>query len=105
MVDVPPTKDNRVLSSAVNARIRSDARLHNAKAALWQLVGFGVMSALIGVGIGAAFYGYSHIADPTVPAELIARSVAKGLEGVTLKTEGVVRLDPDSKIQVAGAPA
>jgi hypothetical protein len=102
-MEVPNTPENRVLASAVNARIKSDARLLNARAALYRLAGVGLLCALVGVGIGAAFYGYSYANDPTFPTEKVANSVAAALSKVTLKTEGTVKLDPDAKLEVAGA--
>ena len=101
-MELPNTADNRVLASAVNARIKSDARLLNARAALYRLAGIGLLCALLGVGIGAAFYGYSYANDPTFPTEKVANTVAAALSKVTLKTEGTVKLDPDAKVEVAG---
>ena len=101
-MELPNSAENRVLASAVNARIKSDARLLNARAALFRLAGWGVLAALTGVGFGAAFYGYSYTHDPTFPTEKVANTVAAALSRITLKTEGTVKLDPDSKIEVAG---
>ena len=97
-MEVPNTPENRVLASAVNARIKSDARLLSARAALYRLTGIGILCALTGAGIGAAFYGYSYVSDPTFPTVKVANTVAEALSKVTLKTEGVVKLDPDSVI-------
>ena len=103
-MELPNTPENRVLASSVNARIKSDARLLNARAALYRLAGIGLVCALTGVGIGAAFYGYSYTNDPTFPTEKVANTVAAALSKVTLKTEGTVKLDPDAKVEVGGAP-
>ena len=97
-MELPANAENCVLASAVNARIKSDARLLNARAALYRLAGIGVMCAFIGAGIGAAFYGYSYTNDPTYPTEKVAKTVAAALSQVTLKTEGTVKLDPDAQI-------
>ena len=99
-MELPNTAENRVLASTVNARIRSDARLLNARAALYRLAGIGILCALTGVGIGAAFYGYSYANDPTFPTANVANTVAEALSKVTLKTEGTVKLDPESTIGV-----
>jgi hypothetical protein len=101
-MELPNTTDNRVLASAVNARIKSDARLLNARAALYRFAGIGILCALTGVGIGAAFYGYSYANDPTFPTAKVANTVAEALSKVTLKTEGTVKLDPDSTVSVGG---
>ncbi|NNM71217.1 hypothetical protein [Enterovirga aerilata] len=101
-MELPNTTENRVLASAVNARIKSDARLLNARAALYRLAGIGILCALTGVGIGAAFYGYSYANDPTFPTAKVANAVAEALQKVTFKTEGTVKLDPESAIAVNG---
>ena len=97
-MELPNTAENRVLASTVNARIRSDARLLNARAALYRLAGIGILCALTGVGIGAAFYGYSYANDPTFPTAKVANTVAEALSKVTFKTEGTVKLDPESTV-------
>ncbi len=97
-MELPNTAENRVLASTVNARIRSDARLLNARAALYRLAGIGILCALTGVGIGAAFYGYSYANDPTFPTAKVANTVAEALSKVTFKTEGIVKLDPESTV-------
>ena len=56
-MELPATKENRVLANAVNARMKSDARILNAKAAFYRLAGVSLVCAMIGVGIGAALYG------------------------------------------------
>lgn len=102
-MEIPATPENRVLASAVNARIRGDARLLNARAALYRLAGLGLAAALAGVGIGAALYGWTYARGQTIEAELVAGAVAKALSGLTLKTEGTVKLDPESRVEVAAA--
>jgi hypothetical protein len=59
-MELPATKENRVLANAVNARIKSEARHQNAQAAFWRLAGWGALAALTGLGLGGAFYGYSY---------------------------------------------
>ena len=101
-MELPNTAENRVLASTVNARIRSDARLLNARAGLYRLAGIGILCCLGGVGIGAAFYGYSYTNDPTFPTAKVANTVAEALSKVTFKTEGTVKLDPDSTVGLGG---
>ncbi|MDB5513179.1 MAG: hypothetical protein JWR08_2662 [Enterovirga sp.] len=100
-MELPASPENRVLASAVNSRIKADARLLNARAALYRLIGIGAVCALSGVGIGAAFFGYSYTADPTFPTAKVANTVALALEKVTFKTEGTVKLDPESKLDLS----
>jgi hypothetical protein len=93
-LDIAPTPDNRALAAAVNARIRSESRIINAKAALWRLAGAGVLCALIGAGIGAAFYGYSYIGSERSPGtEQIAQALTQALEKTTLKVEPAAKPD------------
>jgi hypothetical protein len=94
-VDIAPTPDNRALAAAVNARIRSESRIINAKAALWRLSGVGILCALIGAGIGAAFYGYSYVGTDRAPrTEQVAQALTQALEKTTLKVEPPVKPEP-----------
>lgn len=102
-MEIPATPENRVLASAVNARIKSEARLLNARAGLYRLAGLGIACAFAGAGIGAALFGWTYARAPTVQADLVASAVARALEGLTLKTEGTVKLDPEARIGVARA--
>lgn len=101
-MELPATPENRVLASAVNSRIRSDARRHNAQAAFYRLAGWGVLCGLLGAGIGGAFYGYSYL-NPPNSTENVAGIVADALSRVTFRTEGTVKLDPESTLQLANA--
>ena len=93
-MDIPPSTENRALASAVNARLRSDSRILNAKASMWRLIGGGVLSALAGVGIGAALYGYSYARDPVPPAERMATIIATALDRVTDKLAAIPKAEP-----------
>lgn len=97
-MEIPATKENRVLASAVNARIRGDARLLNARAALYRLVGLGLAAGLTLAGAGAALWGWTYARAPTVDAEIVAGAVARAMSGLTLRTEGTVKLDPEAKL-------
>ena len=103
-MELPNTRENRVLANAVNARLKSDARIQNAKAAFWRLSGIALICAMVGVGFGAALFGWTYARQPVIQAEQVADAVARALASTTLKTEGTVKLDPDAKI-TAAAPA
>ncbi|TDR90031.1 hypothetical protein [Enterovirga rhinocerotis] len=105
-MEIPNTPENRVLAGAVNARIKADARILNAKAAFWRLAGWALVCAMIGIGVGAALVGwtYSRGGTEAVDSEKVARAVAAALGTVTLKTEGTVKLDPESRL-AASPPA
>src|SRR5262245_51968132 len=87
------TQPNRALAQAVNSRITADAVMLKAKSTVWRLTGVGAMCALIGLGMGAGFFGYSYIHDPRTSAQKMAQAFAEALEKATLTTTGVVTLD------------
>jgi hypothetical protein len=101
-MELPATPENRVLASAVNARIKSDARLLNARAAWFRLAGAGAFCALLGGGVGAILWGWAQTRGPAADAETVASAVAQALSGLTLKTEGTVKLDPDARLALGG---
>lgn len=100
-MEIPATPENRVLANAVNARLKSDARIQNAQAAFYRLAGIALVCAMIGVGIGAALAGWTYHRSPTIQADEVARAVAAAMSSVVLKAEGTVKLDPDAKLPVA----
>lgn len=102
-MEIPNTPENRVLANAVNAKIKADARILNAKAAFWRLAGWALVCAMIGVGTGAALYGWTYSRGPAIEADQVARAVAAALQTVTLKTEGTVKLDPEARLGAAPA--
>ena len=103
-MEIPATPENRVLANAVNARLKSDARIQNAKAAFWRLAGMALVCGGIGGGIGAAIFGWTYSRQPVIQADQVAQAVAAAMERVTLKAEGTVKLDPDAKLPIgAGA--
>lgn len=104
-MEIPNTPENRVLANAVNAKIKADARILNAKAAFWRLAGWALVCAMIGLGTGAALFGWTYSRGPAIEAELVASAVAAAMEKVTFKTEGTVKLDPESRLAAAPAPA
>jgi hypothetical protein len=92
-MDVPATPANRALATAVSRRMRAEAREVNAKAALVRALGIGGACALAGIGVGAAFFGYSFITDASSSADRITAAMVEALEKTTLRTGGTVRLD------------
>src|SRR5262245_40158898 len=94
------TLPNRALAHAVNSRIAADAAMLGAKSTLWRLAGVGAMCALIGVGVGAAFFGYSYVHDPRTSAEKMATAFAEALEKSTIRTTGEVKLDPAATVKL-----
>lgn len=103
-MEIPATRENRVLANAVNARLKSDARIQNAQAAFYRLAGIALVCAMTGVGIGAALYGWTYARQPVIAAEQVANAVAAALSGLTLRTEGTVKLDPEARLALASPP-
>lgn len=101
-MEIPNSKENRVLANSVNARLKSDARIQNAKAAFWRLSGLALVCLMTGLGAGAALFGWTYGRQPVIQAEQVADAVAAAMSRVTFRTEGTVKLDPDARI---GAPA
>ena len=94
------TQPNRALAQAVNSRITADAVMLKAKSTVWRLTGVGAMCALIGLGVGAGFFGYSYIHDPRTSAQKMAQAFAEALEKSTLSA-GEVKLDPQATVKLA----
>jgi hypothetical protein len=92
------TQPNRALAQAVNSRITADAVMLKAKSTVWRLTGVGAMCALIGLGMGAGFFGYSYIHDPRTSAQKMAQAFAEAIEKSTLR--GEVKLDPQATVKL-----
>ncbi|HEV2544555.1 MAG TPA: hypothetical protein VGU70_17520 [Methylobacterium sp.] len=98
------THENIVLAQHVNGRLRAEARMHFARAFLLRALGAGAFSALAGIGIGAACYGYAYMNQFDSAAEKIASAMQTALANVTLKTKGEVTLT-DNTLKLEGLPA
>ncbi len=105
----PGTPDNVALAQHVNGRLRAETRIVAARAFLFRAAGLGLFAALAGIGIGAASYGWSYVQDYRSGAERIAQALQAAFAGMTVRTtgevslkDGVVRLDPESRVKLAG---
>ena len=105
----PGSPENVALAQHVNGRLRAESRIIAARAFLFRAAGLGLLMALGGAGLGAAFYGWSTVQDYRSGAERIAQALQTALSDVTLKTKGEVtltdntlKLDPESRARVAG---
>ncbi|KFC74836.1 hypothetical protein FG93_01015 [Bosea sp. LC85] len=99
---IPVTPENKALAAAVNARMAADSRIVNSKAAMFRALGIGGAIALVGIGIGAAFFGFSYVTDSKSATEKMANAFAAALERTTIKTQGEIKLDPDAKVGFGG---
>ncbi|MPR11767.1 hypothetical protein [Microvirga tunisiensis] len=95
-------------AETIHSRVRAETRLTNGKAVLWWMGGAGLFLALLGIGTGAALWGYSRVADVTNTAEHLADTLRTVLEKVTVETNGEVKiangqtvgLNPDATVAV-----
>jgi hypothetical protein len=92
-MQIPATPSNRALAAAVSGRMKSDASLLAAKASCWRAIGFGAGIGLAGLGVGAAFLGYSYITDTMSQSQRIADAIVGGLSRSTVRATGTVGLD------------
>ncbi len=98
------THENIVLAQHVNGRLRAEARMAFARAFLLRAIGAGAFTALAGIGIGAASYGYAYMNQFDSAAENIAAAMQRALADVTLKTKGEVTLT-DNTLKIEALPA
>ncbi|RVU16572.1 hypothetical protein [Methylobacterium oryzihabitans] len=99
----PGTPENVALAQHVNGRLRAEARIIAARAFLFRAGGLGLLLALGGIGLGAAFYGYAAMNDVRGAADKLAAALTTALSDVTLKTKGEVTLT-DRTLKLEGAP-
>ena len=101
---VPATESNRALASVIGRRIKSDASMIAATATFWRLLGIGGLCLLVGIGLAAAFFGYSYITDSRSSMEKLSEAMANGLNKVVLKVadlKGNVALTDGGTVRLA----
>lgn len=74
----------------VHNRLRAETRLTNGRAALWYMGGVGILLALIGLGVGLAFWGFARYTDVTHTADKLADTLSQVLSKVTVEAKGEV---------------
>ena len=95
--------ENIALAQQVNGRLRAESRIVFARAFLFRAAGAGIFTALAGIGIGAAAYGWATMNQFDTAAEKIAAAMQAALSDVTLKTKGEVTLT-DNTLKLEGLP-
>lgn len=93
--------ENIALAQQVNGRLRAESRIVFARAFLFRAAGAGIFTALAGIGIGAAAYGWATMNQFDSAAEKIAAAMQAALSDVTLKTKGEVTLT-DNVLKLEG---
>jgi hypothetical protein len=100
-ISAPPTPENLRLARTVEARMNADSRIVNAKAAFWRMTGVGSLLGLTGLGVAAAIFAYSYVADVKASANQIAAALTDALSKSKLTAEGTVSLDPNARLALA----
>jgi hypothetical protein len=91
------------LAAVINSRLAAEARIAKAIAFGWLCGGTAIALCLTGLGVAAAFYGYSFMLSVKPAAEQTAKALVQAFEHAKLKTtvSGVVFLSPNTELRVA----
>jgi hypothetical protein len=91
------------IAAAINSRLAAEARVAKAVAFGWLCGGTAIVLCLTGLGIVAAFYGYSSTLSAKPAAEQAAKAIAASIERAELKTtvSGVMSLAPNTELRLA----
>ena len=91
------------LASVINSRLAAEARIAKAIAFGWLCGGTAIALCLTGLGVAAAFYGYSFMLSVKPAAEETAKALVQAFERAELKTtvSGVVSLSPAAELRLA----
>jgi hypothetical protein len=57
--------------------------------------------ALLGTGVGVAFFDYSYVSDPRTSAEKVAQAFKDALPGTTVTAQGELTLKPGQEVALA----
>jgi hypothetical protein len=90
-------------AAVINSRLSAEARMAKAIAFGWFAGGVAIASCFTGLGIAAAFYGYSYVVSVKPAAEQTAKALVDALERAQLKTmvTGTMSLAPNSEVKLA----
>src|SRR5262245_51955353 len=91
------------LAAVINSRLAAEARVAKAIAFGWLCGGTSIALCLTGLGVAAAFYGYSFMLSVKPAAEQTAKALVEAFERAELKTKvsGVMSLSP-TELRLAG---
>jgi hypothetical protein len=91
------------LSAMINARLRAETSIVNAKAFGWLCTGAAISVILAGMGCATALVGYSYMNSVEPAAELVALALAKTFKEIKLQTtvHGAMSLAADSELKLA----
>jgi hypothetical protein len=91
------------LAAVINSRLAAEARIAKAIAFGWLCGGTAIALCLTGLGVAAAFYGYSFMLSVKPAAEQTAKALVQAFERAELKTtvSGVMSLSPAAELRLA----
>ena len=98
----PSHGDYTGLVAVVNSRLAAKARLARAISFGWLCGGVAVASCLAGLGLAAAFYGYSYLISIKPAVDLTANSLVDALARAEMKTivSGTMSFTPESELKL-----
>jgi hypothetical protein len=109
-VKIPPSRLNAYLANSLNERISAESKFVDGQSFFRKSIGLGVAGLGAGLAVGAAFVGYSYIADSRTTSDQIASAISKALSQVELHGQAVgnvdiypseVRLAPGQKVALS----
>jgi hypothetical protein len=91
------------LAAVINSRLAAEARIASAIAFGWLCGGAAIALCLTGLGVAAAFYGYSFMLSVKPAAEQTAKALVQAFERAEIKTtvSGVMSLSPKAELRLA----
>jgi hypothetical protein len=89
--------------ASINSRLAAKAQLSKAISFAWLCSGVVIASCLAGLGLVAAFWGYSYVVSIRPAAEVTAKALAEALARMDLKTivSGTVSFAPETELKLA----
>jgi hypothetical protein len=103
MPNIDKNTDIAGLAAVINSRLAAEARVTKAIAFGWLCGGTAIALCLTGLGLAAAFYGYSFMLSVRPAAEQTAKALVDAFERTKLKTmvSGVMSLSPSAELRLA----
>jgi hypothetical protein len=101
-VDNDEKMDVGGLAAVINSRLAAEARIAKAIAFVWLCGGTAIALCLTGLGVAAAFYGYSFMLSVKPAAEQTAKALVQAFERAELRTtvSGVMSLSPNTELRL-----
>src|SRR5437764_12795906 len=87
-------------AASVNSRVAARARIVRAAAFAWLCGGLAITCCLAGLGVAAAYYGYSYMLSVKPAADLVAKALVDGIKNADIKSTvfGTMNLAPGTEL-------